>query len=188
MQSNKTQFEVWAQLHVSNKSMLEINRFFRYEYNINPDYIIQRLHLTVYHARRPMPNLINQSDACRIAFDTLDTKFMVLSPGGENKKPGLIPGNRKVGIRIQKNTDCRVKINHYRSALLIHETPQVLGTRKASTLSKNAFGARHFQPHISLLRAGSNIPTDLTEVGANFRDTIQQIIFDRFTIQQIQNF
>lgn len=183
-----SQFEVWAQLHISNKSSLEICRFFQDEYNIEPEYIIPNLHLTVYHSRRPMPALTEIRKSCYHSIDTLDTRFMVLAPGGENPRPSLIPGNRKVGIRIKKDSDFRLIINKYREQFIIHETKEVLGARKASTKSKNAFGARHFQPHISILKSGSGIPTDLTEVGANFRDSIQEIFFDRFTIQKRKNF
>lgn len=183
-----SQFEVWAQLHVSNKSSLEICRFFQAEYGIPPEYIISRLHLTLYHSRRLMHRIDEVQRSCRYSIDTMDTRFMVLVPGGENSRPNLIPGNRKVGIRIKRDSEFRSVINLYRNQLIAHENKEILGTRKASTISKNAFGARHFQPHISLLKAGSKIPTDLTEVGANFRDTIQEILFDKFTIQKNTNF
>ncbi|HWJ30295.1 MAG TPA: hypothetical protein VNS32_27415 [Flavisolibacter sp.] len=183
-----SQFEVWAQLRVSKKSTQGIHDFFRSEYRIAPEFLIPNLHITVYHSRRPMFGLTETERACHLFVDTYDTRFMVLAPGGENPRPGLIPSKRKVGIRIKRDSPFRQKIYDYRNILLPYETSRVLGTRKPSSKSINAFGARNFQPHIALLKAGSGIPTILTEVGENFRETIPEIYFDKFIIETKKNF
>ena len=146
------------------------------------------MHMTIYHARRPMPNLEEASKSCLLTIDTNDLKFMVIAPGGENPRLELIPGERKVGVRITRTSIFREKIYKYRNMLIEHETSQVLGLRKRSTKSKNTFGARHFQPHISLLNSGSFIKKDLTILGNAFRDSITEITFDRFVIQKKKNF
>jgi hypothetical protein len=122
------------------------------------------------------------------SIDTLETRFMVLAPGGENPRPDLIPGKLKVGIRVKNGSTLRKKIIELRDSLIAHETEYVLGNRKPSTKSRNAFGARNFQPHIALLNAGSGIQTNLTEVGNNFRDSIPEIYFDKFIIQKVRNY
>lgn len=182
------QFEVWAQIKVSAKSTAEIHNFFRQEYRIDPQYLISNLHITIYHSRRPMPDLEEIQKSCSLSIDTMDTRFMVLAPGGENPRSYLIPGKRKVGIRIRKGSELRDKINDFRQTILPYENAKILGRRKASSNSRNAFGARNFQPHIALLSAGSGIITDLTEVGNNFRDSVPEIFFDKFFVQKKRNF
>ena len=51
-----SQFEIWAQLNVSNQSIKEIHNFFRSEWEIPDEYLIKNLHLTIYYGRRPLPN------------------------------------------------------------------------------------------------------------------------------------
>jgi len=63
------------------------------------------------------------------------------------------------------------------------ETKKVLGNRSPSNKSRNAFGSRHFQPHISLLKAGSMIQTNLTPIGEKMRSTLKEIEFDKFIIK-----
>lgn len=182
------QFEVWAQFRVAKKSVVEIEDFFMQEYNILPNFLISNLHLTIYHSRRPMPDIEEIFKSCHLSIDTMDTRFMVLAPGGENPRPDLVPAERKIGIRIHKASKFREKILEYREQFFLHETPKVLGLRKASSKTKNAFGARSFQPHIAILKSGSGIQTNLTEVGGNFRDFVQEIHFDKFLIHKRRNF
>jgi hypothetical protein len=184
----RSQFEIWSFLRVSEKSIYEIHDFFRNEYNVSPKFILSKLHLTVYHSRRPMPNLQESDEICYHSIGTLDTRFMVLAPGGENPRPDLIPAQKKIGIRIKKDSEFRTTINEYRNLLLMHESSRVLGIRKPSSNTRNAFGARNFQPHISFLKAGSGVKKNLTEIGENFRNTIQEIYFDKFIVQKRRNF
>ncbi|HVU54334.1 MAG TPA: hypothetical protein VHD83_04730 [Puia sp.] len=183
-----SQFEVWAEFCVSRKSEEEIFDFFRSEYGIAPELIAKNLHLTVYHSRRPMPTIKAVSESCHLTVDTMDLKFMVMAPGGENPRLDLIPSERKIGVRVHKKSVLRAKIYKYRNRLAIHETKRILGHRKPSSNSRNAFGARHFQPHISLLKAGTNVDDDLTIIGNAFRDSIHSINFDRFLIRVKKNF
>lgn len=76
----------------------------------------------------------------------------------------------------------------YRNRLLEYETPDVLGSRKASDHRRNAFGARHFQPHMTLLMAGSGVCRDLKEIGEPFRQVMGMLRFDRFEIKINQSF
>lgn len=182
------QFEVWGYFSVSRKSEMEIFDFFKNEIGIPPHLIVRNLHLSVYHARRPMPNLQEVAKRCHLTIDTMDLRFMVMAPGGENPRPNLIPARRKVGVRVIRTSSFRGKIYEYRNLLIEHETPRVLGRRKQSTKTKNAFGARHFQPHITLLNAGTGIDTNLTIVGDAFRDSIQEIHFDKFVVVKRKHF
>lgn len=184
----KSKFEIWAQFHLSKRSVSEIHEFFRSEFDIRPEFLISDLHLTIYHARRPMPELIETNRACHLTIDTLDTRFMVMAPGGENPRPELDPARRKVGIRVKRSSSLMERIYSYRDSLIAHETEKVLGLRKPSSKRVNAFGSRHFQPHISILRAQSGIMRDLTIVGESFRDIVTEIHFDRYSVKIRRNY
>jgi hypothetical protein len=143
------------------------------------------MHMTVYYARRAMPGVTPTTEPALVALRVADTRFMVMAPGGENPRPELEPGQRKVGIRIQKQSDAMPTILAYRGRLLQCETMDVLGWRAPSTTKKNAFGARHFQPHIAMLRAGSNIDRDLAPLGRLFREEIGILTFDSFVVDVV---
>ena len=74
----------------------------------------------------------------------------------------------------------------FRQRLLVYETQAVLGNRRPSTHRTNAFGARHFQPHMALLKPGSGIDRDLTKLGKLFRDHVRDLTFDRFVIEVVR--
>ena len=184
MSQDRNYFEIWAQLELSQDSVIKIHRFFKNEYYIDPKYLVRRMHITVYYARRFMKGLEEMEHTCNHIIDTYDTKFMLMVPGGENPIEGIKPSHRKVGIRIQKKSEFRNVIDLYRKKLLKHENKQVLGERAPSTRKRNAFGARYFQPHMTILKAGSGIISNLYEVGENFRGQIYELRFNKFTISR----
>lgn len=180
-----TSFEIWAQLMLSAKDCELIREFFLKEIGINPKLVIRNLHLTVYHARRPMPGLMPTIRNINLVLPATDTRYMVLAPGGENPRPELDPRNHKVGIRIKRSSPIIANIRNFRNELLTYETKTVLGKRSASSNKRNAFGSRYFQPHIALLRSGCNIDRDLTRIGTLFRERIGELTFDKFIIDVV---
>jgi len=177
--------EVWAQLWLCVEDSIRIKELLASN-GVKRSTILSRLHITVYHARRPMPGVVEIDEPISLIVPTAETRFMVLAPGGENPRPELIPGHRKVGIRIQKKNDARPHIEAFREKLLRHETPSVLGRRVSSTRTRSAFGARNFQPHMALLGARSGVDRDLTNIGRLFRSGISILRFDRFSIQVVE--
>jgi hypothetical protein len=107
-----------------------------------------------------------------------DTRFMVMIPGGESPRPEIDPGMKKVGIRIHRASSVLDEIINLRNDLSKYETREVLGDRSSSSRKKSAFGPRHFQPHIALLKPGSGINSDLTLVGKIFREQIGDLTFE----------
>ena len=178
--------EVWAQLWLSSSDCTRIRDLLADENLVKPSSIIPKMHLTVYHCRRPMTGLTPLDEGAHVVIPTAGTRFMVLAPGGENPRPELEPRRCKVGIRIQRTNTARAQILDYRERLLSHETPNVLGGRPPSNMTRNAFGARSFQPHIALVRPGSRIDRDLTKTGALFRANIDHLTLDRFTIDIVR--
>lgn len=179
--------EIWAYLVLSDKDTLRLHDFFENIIGIDKKFLVKNMHLTVYHSRREMPKVEPIMQPANITVPVNNLRFMVMAPGGENPRPELEPGKRKIGLRIQKQSPCIEDIRFYRSLLIEHETRGVLGSRNRSSNTHNAFGARHFQPHITILKAGNNIDRDLTKAGNRLREMIDELHFDQFVINIIKN-
>ena len=177
------EYEINAMLKVSERSEKEIANFLIKIYGIRQNRIQSNLHLTIYHARRPLPGLLEGTLPMSISVDTHETRFMVLAPGGENPRPELDPGSLSVGIRLTKRNRAITDIQRLRESVYTYETPEIIGTRKATTAWTNCFGSRHYQPHIQLLRPWSKTQRDLTEIGKLFRSKIEQIELDELHIE-----
>lgn len=178
-------FEIWAQIFLCAEDTDRIRTFFSQTIGVKQKYLLKKLHITVYHARRPFLGLKTGVEPIDIVVPAQETRFMVLAPGGENPRPHLDPGERKVGLRVQWQSQAMPAIQALRQRLIDHESPQVLGKRGPSTARTNAFGARNYQAHMSILRAGSGIGSDLTVIGQQFRSAMGNLRFDQFLIEQV---
>jgi hypothetical protein len=178
--------EVWAQLFLCDEDRARVHDFFVKEFGIKPRCVVRNMHITVYHARRPMPGVVSVTEPATLVLPAAETRFMVMAPGGENPRPELDPARRKVGIRVHKQAAALASILELRERLLKRETPRVLGWRPPSTHRSNAFGARHYQPHMAVLHAGNGIHRDLTQLGGPFRERLGSLRFDRFEIEVVR--
>jgi hypothetical protein len=178
--------EVWAQLFLCDADCARIRDFFVSEFGVKPRCLVRNMHITVYHARRPMPGVTSVSESARVVLAASETRFMVMAPGGENPRAELDPGKRKAGIRVHRQSAALPTILEFRERLLQRETEWVLGNRSPSTHKTNAFGARHFQPHMAVLRAGTGIDRDLKLIGVPFRESLGDLMFDRFVIDVVR--
>jgi hypothetical protein len=176
-------YEVHAILWLSRKYEALITELLSRECKIPRNAIQHGMRLTVYHGRRALSGLVPVSRRERIAADALETRFMVLAPGGENPRPEHEPSRRSVGIRLTKRNQAIRHIQRLRASIYRLETPAVIGERTPTSAWINCFGARHYQPHIKLLRPGSGIERDLTKLGEIFRSDMEWIEFDRFEIR-----
>jgi hypothetical protein len=174
--------EVWAQLWLCQKDCLWVRKFLAATEMVDCASIVNRLHLTVYHARGPMPGITALSEPANMILPTIETRFMVMKPGGEVAQPNVLPGDHKVGIRVQKCNIAYPDIQEFRARLLEFETPSVLGRCRPSTANRSAFGAPRFQPHMTILRPGNFLGADLTNLGEMFRREIRELTYDRFSI------
>jgi hypothetical protein len=77
-------------------------------------------------------------------------------------------------------------IMEYRNRLIQYESKEVLGELSSSTRNRSAFGAPHFQPHMTVLEAGNGIDRDLTPIGTRFRETLGNLSFNRFAVEIIE--
>lgn len=175
--------EVWAKLYLCQEDRDRIREFFMRKFGIKRRCIVNNMHITTYHARRPLPGLNSSSEAVSVIIPGTDFRFMVLAPGGENPRPELDPSMRKVGVRVHRRSTGRAEILRLREKIICFETPGILGARRPSNHARNAFGARNFQPHMTMLRPGSDIGRDLRIQGEAFRKEIGFLNFDRHTIE-----
>lgn len=182
----KHKHEVWAKITLSESDCDAVRTFFTEVCGIEPRYVIRHMHLTVYHARRLLPGLEAGSEQIRITVPTRDTRFMVMAPGGENRRADLDPTRHKVGVRVHRLSRARTDIQSLRLRLAQLEARYVLGSRAPTSASRNAFGARNFQPHVTLLRPGHGVGPDLNPVGKLFRDSIAELTFDSLVVSVVE--
>ena len=176
-------YEVNAILKVSKQCETLIKVFFDEVCNVKPNRIKPDLHLTVYHGRRRLPGLCENTVPVNIEIATNETRFMVLAPGGENPRSELDPGTLSVGVRVTKRNRAIEEIQRLRKYVFGFESNEIIGNRKATTAWTNCFGSRRYQPHIHLLRPWSKIPRDLTALGELFRSEIECVYLDQFQIE-----
>ena len=173
---------VWAKLCVSQESEHEIHKFFLDHIGLAQHNLKSGLHVTVYHARRLLLGLSNYEKKVDIQIDPAHLRFMVMAPGGENPRPDVDPSTNAIGVRIKRNAPEVLRIRELRAIFYAYETPDVLGGRQPSSHVRNAFGARNFQPHITLLKKGYGLEPDLTKIGERFRAAISPIQLNRFVV------
>ena len=170
---------VFGILRVSPECTERIHRVLRDDCALPSSKLTDGLHLTVYHARRRLRGLRPSITELSIRADVSETRFMVMAPGGENPRPELNPSRRSIGLRLTRRNTAIPQIQALRAEFIKCETPVVLGRRPPSTASSNAFGARHYQPHITLLRPRPRVQLDLHRIGQIFRKQLQWIDFDQ---------
>jgi len=173
---------IWVMMMLDQQSQDQIGEFFISNFSIKRNSIKKKMHLTIYHARRPLLGLQNQDREISVRIESRDLKFMVMVPGGENKRPDVDPETSPIGLRVSRQSEAMGQILGLRRQFLEYETPKVLGQRKPSTKRRNAFGARHFQPHVTVLWRGKDLGRDLSPVGMEFRSTVEALHFDRLIV------
>lgn len=179
----KPECEVYALLWLSENSQSQITSLLSDECGILYGSIQRNMHLTVYHGRRELPGLTPSVKSVKIVADVAETRFMVLAPGGENPRPGLIPSESSIGIRLTRRNQAIPEIMELRRSVYQKETPNIVRNRPLTSDWTSAFGARHYQPHIRLIRPGSGVDDDLTKIGKIFRSKLEVLEFDRFGIR-----
>ena len=180
-----TYTEIYALLRVAHWDEIRLVDFLE-SWGIPAATIQRRMHLTVYYASRVLPGLCPEtlSRNVEIEVDISETRFMVQATGGEVPQPGLDPSSRKIGIRLTKRNKAISHIQELRTEMRLFETPAVVGNRKPSTRWRSCFGAYNYQPHVTLLREGNELGSDLTKLGEAFRMAFTTIEFDKFMINE----
>ena len=154
------------------------------EAGLHSESLESSFHLTVYHARRFIRGLRPVRRTVSIACDLAETRTMVLAPGGENPRPGLVPSRRSLALRLTRRNVAVPEIQALRAGFLRMETPEVLGARARSSRSRNAFGARSYQPHLKVCRPGNGAPLNLRVLGDRLRAQLDVIRFSVYEVQR----
>lgn len=139
------------------------------------------MHLTIYHSQVPLLSDIPEQSRISVIANVDETRFMVMAPGGENSKPNLAPTRRSVGIRLTKRNSAIPEIIQFRRNA--YKLEPEFRARKNTSDWTNAFGARHFQPHIKLLRPGNGLDHNLTEIGKKFREHFDELKFSKIAVK-----
>ena len=174
-----THHMVWAMAHLSKESEAAVRALLREKLGF-PSHMIKRgLHTTVYHSRRPMSGLSDSEELLSITVPGSELRMMALAPGGENARPDIDPRLSQVGFRIRRAAGAADALEAVRARFFAHETPDVLGARRPSTRRSSAFGARSYQPHITVLKPGAVSDPDLSRIGVAVREHLAWLQFDR---------
>jgi hypothetical protein len=177
------QHSVWASAHLDRESEERLRCFFNAVLNIPNDMIKRDLHVTVYHARRRLPRLASSSEEFRFSIPASELRMMAMAPGGENPRVDIDPRVCMIGLRIRRANGACAPVETLRERFYEHETSEVIGVRKPSDRRRSAFGAHHFQPHISVLKPGAIVDRDLSKLGEVLRAKIDPLSFDRFLVK-----
>jgi hypothetical protein len=173
----------YAGIYLSRHDEDAVREFLSYGWGIPHNQLTRRFHLTIYRAPIKLPALIPAVEQISIECDIAETRFMVMAPGGENPRPDIEPSRHRIGIRLTRRNAGLEEIHRLRQRLCWYETAEVVGTRRSSDRNYNAFGARYYQPHLTLLLPGTHIERDLREIGNAFRQHFQWVRFDTFRIE-----
>ena len=175
-------YNLYVLLFLSFDDENRIISFFEDKFNVPTNCIVRGMHITLYHSQIPINLLIKDKTIISIDADVTETRFMVMVPGGENAKENILPSSKSIGIRLTKRNIAVPKILEVRKN--IYQNEPSFKTRKNTSDWKNAFGAKNFQPHMTLLKPGNNMPNDLTEVGNLFRENFKQLNFKKLIVKK----
>jgi len=153
------------------------------EAGLHPPSLLSSFHLTVYHARRFIPGLRPIRRTISIDCDLAETRTMVLVPGGENPRPGVIPSRHSLALRLTTRNSAIPEIQSLRAELAQMETDDVIGPRARSTRNRNAFGARYYQPHLKVCEPRNAAPQNLTEFGKALRARLDFVRFGFYEVR-----
>jgi hypothetical protein len=182
-------FHLYAVLWLSNESREYISDILINKCGVPSEKIVRNPHLTVYHSRsrRPLNGLDLEKRQVNITMDIAETRFMTMTPGGENPRPDVDPSKCSIGIRLKKGNIAIPDILAMRREFFKYETETVIRPpRQKTTDWTNAFGARSYQPHIKLIFPENGLHPDLTKIGSIFRSKFHDLEFDRLTISSKQ--
>ena len=173
--------KVYVVLRVSADSERAILRFWD-DAGVSNYAVQSSLHLTVYYAQCLLPGVELYEEPVSVLAETAETRLMIMAPGGENPSPNRHPARSQVGARLTKRNTAIPAIQGFRSRFFQFETPAILGNRKASSAWGSSFGARNYQPHVTMVRPGNGLGRNLNEIGELFRERVPWIEFDQLEV------
>lgn len=183
----RAQHTIWAMAFLEPQSEEMLRKFFVDQCGVKQRLVVRDMHCTVYHARRPIAEVANNEEPIDIWIPGPELRMMTLAPGGENPRPEIDTTKSPIGMRIRRASGASDPLEKLRNRFVSLETDTVLGNRLPSNRLRSAFGARHYQPHIAVLRAKSLSDPDLSKIGFLLRSQVHGIKFDRLVVRYRSN-
>jgi len=177
-----TQHSLYAMAFLDTASETLLRDFFIQRCGIPAALVCRDMHVTVYHARRPM-GVGDGTETIRISVPGSELRMMAMAPGGENPRDDIDPRRCSIGLRIRRADGATRALEALRRRFYGLESVRALGTRQRSDRRNSAFGARNYQPHVTVLRPGAITDPDLSKLGEALREHVPAIVFDRFVIR-----
>ena len=174
-------------LRLSKSSEKRLSDFLVDQLNFPRSRLKRNLHITLYEARRRLEGLSSFERSALIRVPSDVWRFMVVAPGGENPRPDIDQLTRPLALRTVRTSDAYQSIQKLRSEFLAFETDKVLSGRRTSGPRRNAFGSRHYQPHVTLIGSGHGIEGDLSEYGEVLRRQLGDLEFDKLSCRVFDN-
>ena len=112
-----------------------------------------------------------------------ETRFMVMSPGGDNPRNKKSVHRSKIGIRFTKRSPLFNELDAIRQHLSFLDNQALPLTSSNTGRNDNAYGVKRFIPHITLINRNNNLPNNLHGLGAKFREDIREITFSDIKIE-----
>lgn len=177
-----TQHSLFAMAFLDASSEALLREFFTKRCGIPPALVCRDMHVTVYHARRPM-GVADATEAIQFSVPGSELRMMTMAPGGENPRDDIDPRRCSIGLRIRRAEGATKPLEALRRRFYGLESIRALGPRQRSDRRNSAFGARNYQPHVTVLRPGAVSDPDLSKLGEALRAHVPAIAFDRFVIR-----
>lgn len=178
-----TKYEVRGLLWVTKEGEKKIRRFLL-DQDIPEQFIVHGLHLTVYYGRSALPGIKAESRPVKVIANTSETRLMPMTLGGESPRPDVDPNKHRIGLRLRKSNRAIGQIQDFRAGYYEREQMIMSEICKPTKAWTSAYGVPRYQPHITILKAGSGIDSDLTKLGAAFRREIEEIEFGRLETKE----
>ena len=183
--------KLYCSLELSKTTSIEINNFFK-DWGLNEKCLFNTHHLTIYEI--PILKhevLTNNEDRLQSIlshqlknhYASVETRFMVMSPGGDNPNNKKSVHHSKVGIRITKRSPLFDEIDSLRQKLSFLDQQAFPLTSSITGRNNNAYGIKEYKPHVTLINRNNNLPNNLFTIGAAFREHISELIFSEIKLE-----
>ena len=183
--------KLYCSLELCKSTSIEINKFFK-DWGLNEKCLFNTHHLTIYEIPILKHDVLtkNEDQLQSILSHQLinqyssdETRFMVMSPGGDNPNNKKSVHRSKVGIRFTKRSPLFDELDSLRQKLSFLDNQALALLSSTTGRNSNAFGIKNFKPHLTLINRNNNLPNNLFEIGAAFREHISELIFSEIKLE-----
>ncbi len=169
-------------IFLSDCSERKLRAFCIEELQIPSRLVRKDLHVTVYHARRPIDGVGDAIEPINISVPVSELRAMAMAPGGENPRADIDPTRTSVGIRIRRQMAPR-----RRSSVCGRGFSRSRQRRCWATGRRARVGPARSAPEATTppdtAQAGAIRDPDLSKFGARLRTSLDNLTFDRLVVR-----